>query len=451
MPKALLRLSFARWPLRVARCFATSVATTTLVLSQCIATARADQAKEPSPTQSVIVDGTPAESAPGTATSAKPTAAEAIGETKPDETKLGDTKPEAKAAPDTKAEDKKKPTFAVVPGPFYNPSLGLGLNVIPMLMFHPRKSDQVSPPSIALINLLYAIKPPFEDAGSRQSFVGAAATRLYLDEDRWRVVGIAAYINLFQQFYGLGGDADVSNTQFDYRLEQIAAFGQVYRQVFWKGFYVGGLLGAIAYHTKTKNPEDEAVLDSIGSGADWRLSPNIGLLSQYDSRDNKYYPTQGINFNLRMNGSIFKDGQQYVLLAPGLNQYFSLLGGDRLVLAYRLFGQFGFGNLPISAYARYGMRGTTLGYETGEYMDKKMAGIETELRWMVWKRIGVEGGGGVGKVFAEFSDFPGATWLPGVWGSGTFKIMEKQDIRARATVAYGKSGVLFYFAVGQNF
>jgi hypothetical protein len=152
-----------------------------------------------------------------------------------------------------------------------------------------------------------------------------------------------------------------------------------------------------------------------------------------------------------INGSIFKDGQQYVLLAPGLNQYFSLLGGDRLVLAYRLFGQFGFGNLPISAYARYGMRGTTLGYETGEYMDKKMAGIETELRWMVWKRIGVEGGGGVGKVFAEFSDFPGATWLPGVWGSGTSKIMEKQDIRARATVAYGKSGVLFYFAVGQNF
>jgi hypothetical protein len=29
--------------------------------------------------------------------------------------------------------------------------------------------------------------------------------------------------------------------------------------------------------------------------------------------------------------------------------------------------------------------------------------------------------------------------------------MEKQDIRARATVAYGKSGVLFYFTVGQNF
>jgi len=29
--------------------------------------------------------------------------------------------------------------------------------------------------------------------------------------------------------------------------------------------------------------------------------------------------------------------------------------------------------------------------------------------------------------------------------------MAKQDICARMTLAYGKSGVMFYFAVGQNF
>jgi len=78
-------------------------------------------------------------------------------------------------------------------------------------------------------------------------------------------------------------------------------------------------------------------------------------------------------------------------------------------------------------------------------------GVESEIRWLVWKRVGVEGGAGVGKVFAEFDEFTDAAWLPGVWGSGTYKIMEERDIRARATIAYGKSGALFYFAVGQNF
>ena len=96
--------------------------------------------------------------------------------------------------------------FAVVPGPFYNPSLGVGLNVMPVMMFHPDAKDAVSPPSLALMTILYAAKPPFEDAGSRQSLFLNAATRLFLDEDRWRVVVMGAYINLYQQFFGLGGD-----------------------------------------------------------------------------------------------------------------------------------------------------------------------------------------------------------------------------------------------------
>jgi len=360
--------------------------------------------------------------------------------------------PEAdKASATSPAEKPRETSFAVVPGPFYNPNLGLGVNVIPMLMFHPNKNDSVSPPSIALLNLLYAVKPPFDEAKSRQSFVVTAASRLFFDEDRWRVVGIAGYINLFQEFYGVGGNADLTKPLFKYRLEQTLAIGQVYRQVLFKGFYLGALLGGLAYHTKTNDPAGETTLEALGSGADWRVQPNVGLLSAYDTRNNKYYPSKGVSFNLRMNGS-FQPDEEYLLLAPGFNQYFPLLDTtDKLVLAYRVFGQFGFGNLPIAAYAHYGMRGTTLGYESGEYIDKKMAGLEAEIRWLAWWRLGFELGTGVGKVFSEFADFPNAEWLPGVWGSTTLKVMEKQDIRARATVAYGKSGILFYFTVGQNF
>ena len=451
MRQTLLRLGRARSAHAIARTLATVVATLALVLSQGASTAFA-QGEQTPPAPSANPDATAADRTPAETTPAAPAPTDTAPAAETPTAKPPAAKPPAAAAPGEKppAAKSKDPTFAVVPGPFYNPNLGLGLNVIPMLMFHPTKSDDVSPPSIVMLNLLYAIKPPFDEAGSRQSFVAAALTRLFLDQDRWRVVGIAAYINLFQQFYGLGGDTNVSHPQFNYRLEQIAAFGQLFRQVGFKGFYVGLLLGAMVYHTKANNAADAAVLESIGSGSDWRVAPNVGLLAQYDSRDNKYYPTRGANLNVRMNGS-FRSGEEYFLLAPGFNQYFSLLGGDKLVLAYRIFGQFGFGNLPISAYARYGMRGTTLGYETGEYMDKKMTGIEAEIRWIVWKRVGVEAGSGVGKVFAEFADWWHADFLPGVWGSGTFKIMEKQDIRARMTVAYGKSGVLFYFGVGQNF
>jgi outer membrane protein assembly factor BamA len=354
---------------------------------------------------------------------------------------------ENQAASETKP---RGPNLAIVPGPFYNPNLGVGVTLIPMLMFHPDKNDTVSPPSLVLLNMIYAAKPPLESAGARQSFFVSAASRLYLDEDRWRIVPTVAYFNLFQQFYGVGGNADTSDALFHFRLEETAAFLQVFRQVGWKGFYLGALLGYVAFHTKTDDPANQAILESLGSGSAWRGQPNFGVLAQYDSRNNKYYPSTGVNFNLRVNGSA-QSGEEYLVIAPGFNQYFPLQG-ERLILAYRIFGQFGFGStLPIAAYAHYGIRGTTLGYESGEFIDKKMAGAESEIRWLVWKRVGLEGGVGIGKVFADFGDFGGEPWLPGVWGSGTYKIMEAQDLRARMTFAYGKSGLLFYFTIGQTF
>jgi len=321
---------------------------------------------------------------------------------------------------------------------------------MPVLMFHPDKEDAVSPPSMAVMTILYAAKPPLDGASSRQSLFLNAATRLYFDEDRWRVVVMAAYFNLYQQFFGLGGDVS-SDALFDYRLEQVIAVTQVFRQVGWKGFYVGAMAGYITLHTKTDDPANQEVLDSLGSGAAWRGQPFIGVLSQYDTRDNKYYPSSGVNMNVRVNGS-FQSGQEYLVIAPSFNQYLPLgAQGDRLILAYRIYGQLGYGELPIGAYAHYGMRGTTLGYESGEFLDKKMAGAEGEVRWTPWRRFGVEGGAGIGKVFAELSDFGSQPWLPGVWGSGTYKIMEQQDMRARATLGLGKSGLLFYFALGQTF
>jgi hypothetical protein len=84
-------------------------------------------------------------------------------------------------------------------------------------------------------------------------------------------------------------------------------------------------------------------------------------------------------------------------------------------------------------------------------MDKMMTGAEVEIRWMAWERVGFEGGTGIGHVYSDFSEFFNEPWLPGVWGGATYKVMNEQDIRARMTLAYGKSGLLFYFAVGQNF
>jgi hypothetical protein len=259
---------------------------------------------------------------------------------------------------------------------------------------------------------------------------------------------VVAYFDLFRRFQGIGGDT--TSTQFDYRQYGAVAVIQVFREVFVKHLYAGLLAGYTAFRTSTSNPANQETLTNLGTGSSWTGQPNIGVLSQYDTKDDQYYPTVGVDFNLRLNGS-FKSDQEYLILLPSLNQYFALVGGDRVVLAYRLFGQFGFGDLPLASYANYGSRGTTLGYATGDFVDKMMAGGEVEARWLFARRVGAEGGVGIGKVFPSFGEFGSQPWLPGVWASLTYKIVEDKNIRARLTAAVGKSGGALYAAFGENF
>ena len=345
-------------------------------------------------------------------------------------------------------QNPRKPSFGVVPGPFYNPNQGLGLMVIGMGMFHPSQEDAVSPPSIVALVGMYGVLPPLDEASTRDSWMLGAASRLYLDEDRWRVSPIVAYFDMFRQFRGIGGDT--TTPQFDYRQMGKIAVVQVMREVLWKKFYAGLLAGYTSFRTKTDDPSNEQILEDLGTGSSWTGQPNFGVLAQYDTKDNQYYPTAGVDFNLRLNGST-KSSQEYMVLVPSVNQYFAIAGTDRVVLAYRVFGQFGFGDLPLASYAYYGSRGTALGYPSGDFVDKMMAGAEVEARWLFWWRLGLEGGIAEGKVFQSFDEFGPQPWLPSVWGSLTYQVMEGQNMRARLTAAVSKSGGALYFAAGQNF
>jgi hypothetical protein len=220
--------------------------------------------------------------------------------------------------------------------------------------------------------------------------------------------------------------------------------------VYWKELYLGALVGYTAFRARTDDPANQQILEDLGTGASWSGQPNLGLAAQYDTQNSKYYPSAGVDLNLRVNGSV-QTGEEYLVLSPSLNQYFAVSARDRVVVAYRVFAQLGFGELPLGSYARYGVRGTTLGYTTGEYMDKMMAGAEAEVRWLAWRRVGLEGGLGLGKVFPDLEGFGPQPWLPGIWASVTYKIMQQQDMRARVTFAEGKTGGAFYFAIGQNF
>ncbi len=357
----------------------------------------------------------------------------------------------ASSAEDQQAsgQDSRGTSFGVVPGPFFNPNLGVGLTVYPLLTFHASKDDAVSPPSVATVPIMYAIRPPLDEAGTRYSYAIGAAAKVYLDEDRWRLQGILAYADLYRLFRGVGGDTS-GMPEFDYREAVGLALVQVMRQLGWKPLYGGLILGYVAFRDQTARPENQAILDSLGTKGEWTGQFNWGITLEIDTKDNQYYPSSGLDVFLRTYASLYS-GTQYVVLQPNLNQFFSLSGGNRLVLAYQVFAQFGFGDVPLSYYANYGSHGTTLGYSQGEFADKMMAGLDVELRWLFWGRLGMLAGGAVGKVFPSLDAFGPQPWLPSGWAGLLYKVMEESDIRANLTFAVGKSGGALYFGIGQTF
>jgi hypothetical protein len=346
-------------------------------------------------------------------------------------------------------QDSGGASFGVVPGPFVNPNLGVGLTVYPLLTFRMSKDDAVSPPSVATLPLMFALRPPLSDAGTRYSYALGAAAKLFLDEDRWRMQGLVGYANLYRLFRGIGGDTGTM-PQFDYREMTGLALVQVMRQLGWKPLYGGLILAYVAFRDETASPENQAFLDSLGTSAAWTGQFNWGLVVEIDTKDNQYYPSSGLDFYVRSYASVLSSAQ-YLVLQPNFNQFFSLSGGDRLVLAYQLFGQLGFGEVPLSYYANYGSKGSTLGYSQGDYVDKMMAGLDVELRWQFWGRLGTLVGGGIGKVFPSFDGFASQPWLPSAWAGLLYKVLEESDIRANLTFAVGKTGAALYFGLGQTF
>lgn len=347
------------------------------------------------------------------------------------------------------AKDSRDISFGVVPGPFYNPNLGLGLTVYPLLTFHMSKDDAVSPPSVATMPLLYSVLPPLDEAGTRYSFALGGAAKIYFDEDRWRLQGLVGYASLYRRFAGIGGDTS-GMPEFAYREMVGIVLVQVMRQLGWRPLYGGLILGYVAFRDETSDPENQAILDMLGTKATWTGQFNWGITLEIDTRDNQYYPSSGLDCFVRTYASLASN-TQYLVLQPNLSQFFSLHGGNRLVLAYQLFMQFGFGDVPLTYYANYGSRGTTLGYSQGEYADKMMAGLDVELRWLFWWRLGLQAGAGIGKVFPSFDGFGPQPWLPSGWVGLLYKVMDDSDIRVNLTAAVGNSGGALYFGIGQTF
>lgn len=343
----------------------------------------------------------------------------------------------------------KNINFTIIPGPTYGATERLGFVVLPMIVYDLDKSDKLSPPSSTALMVYFDFYGSWEVA-AKQSF--------YWNRNKWRAFITAGLGKMQLRFYGIGRDTVIINndeSNFDWitgSQTHISMSG--YRKVF-SGFYAGLEYAYTYSYVKSKDAAGTDRLTSSGIKEDEKIYESVIVPTfVWDSRNNIFWTTRGYyaNLDLQFSNQILASTKDYGIVTGWVNGYHSLLkGSTKLTLAWHLYTQLGWGDLPLPRFASYGDGDNVVGYTSGKYVDNSEITAQAEIRYDLWKFIGAGGYVGTGKVFPSVDMMWKSVWLHFGGVRMYVNIIPSRNIRLRLDLAIARKDFGLYIGIGQGF
>jgi hypothetical protein len=329
-------------------------------------------------------------------------------------------------------------TPLVAPLPFRNSQIGWGVALMTALIHRFDSDTTIKPSTGAVVGL----------ASENGSWGVMAMEMARLGRDTWRARGLAGYMDLEYDFYGIGIDAGEAGVSVPIEQTVFLASGALLRHVV-SGLYVGG---QILWLTTTVTP-----LDSAGPNQpalpDQARSELFGggLQAEFDTRDDDYWPQRGSLAQLKGNFFTTSTGesgsfQRYQVAWS----WYHGLRGPRLVLATNLLGCGAPGDAPFYGMCSLGSgRFSVRGYTQGRYRDHYTTAGQVELRGHTAGRWGATLFGGFAQVAPDVSEIFGSELLPSGGVGLRYQLTQKYPMHLRLDYAWGRDGGLLYFSVGE--
>jgi hypothetical protein len=338
------------------------------------------------------------------------------------------------------AEGTESGDFVVAPIPILNPTLGAGLALGAAYLY---QIDEGSYPSVTGIGALYT------DNKSKAIAVGQSAN---FNGNNWKIIGGFGAYDLNLDFYGVGAGAGDNDWSLPVNQQGWFAGVKALRRI--KGHWYGGLSFAYVQVDSTFDlsgllPDvpfelpSEVELDSAIAA--------LGLVGEYDSRDNQFSATEGALFKATLSTSNEDIGSDFDFSSfrVSYNHYWSLK--DALVVAARGSGCAVPGDAPYYALCKFGIFPDLRGYVAGRYRDETMLAFQGEIRWHYSKKFSAIGFAGVGRVAQSASDFNFEHLLPSFGAGIRYLLSPKNGLNISLDYAYGKDSDAVYFFVGEAF
>jgi hypothetical protein len=327
----------------------------------------------------------------------------------------------------TGASDEPSSPWLLVPLVSSNPKIGTSGGALAAFA---KKFDPNS--RVSLIGLMYQYT-------STHSSIGAAFARTSFAADHHRIVGIAAFGLINNDYQDYLGTGQPLQTRDDLR----AVAGRYLYRV-GGDWFVGAHGTATNYQVFGADPEDDLVLETLGMRG--FSSAALGAVIMHDSRDNDDMPTRGwyTNVNNLAYREAFGGADSFDAYRADFKMF--VPHGGRHVLAIRQFNWLTH-DAPAVAQATVILRG----YKLGQYLAPYMSSLEAEERLSFGRRWGATVFAGVATLYGSTVTPLERSTLP-TFGAGLqFVVKPAQHLLANLEYAQGvqdNHGIYLRFGYG---
>lgn len=267
-------------------------------------------------------------------------------------------------------------------------------------------------------------------------------------ENRYYANTKVAFSNIKHRFYGIGPDTPDSAEDV-FQRQSLLYYLELIRRV--SGPMRVGVRGEFE-ESRMLESEPRGLFETQSfAGVEHSHVSGYGVLADWDTRDDRYWPTRGgyyQTFGVRFHDDVGSD-YDFDVFNLDLRQFLPVRRNQ--VVALQAFLYAIDGEPPFWRLAELGGRSHSRGYRRGRYRDKVLLAFQAEHRFAVWRRFGLVGFAGLADVAPRLADMQLEHMRPTLGGGLRYRVGgSHHHVNARLDLAYG-SELRLYFKLGESF
>lgn len=299
-------------------------------------------------------------------------------------------KDEGSAAP-----QQKRSNWIILPFISYSPETKLAGGVGGMYYFRSGKAGPESRPSSIRLMLMYTQK---------NQAVVTLNPELYLKGEKYLVFGDFTFQKYPDKFFGIGR-ATTTDMEEGFTPRTLKININFLRRL--RPGWRAGFLYELEHHKLLEIEPDGLLAQKNILGSEGGTSSGLGIVVDWDTRDNIFFPRNGVNVRLSAAwfGSALRSDFTFARYKMDIKRYLPLFSSHSLALQALMIIRTG--DPPFQLLSQMGGAQTMRGYYDGRFRDKNVIVFQAEYRLPLFWRLGLAvfgGGRGCDSRVDGFSD-----------------------------------------------